>query len=67
LWRYSAQVLALQAGRAQDWAACDGHLLNFQRMNAQKCLYRRYAERVASMSLLPFDAEWNGGTNFKTK
>ncbi len=36
-------------------------------MNAQKYLYRLYAERVASMRLLPFDPEWDGATNFETK
>ena len=46
---------------------CDVHLLNLQRMNAQKYLYRLYAERVASMRLLPFDPVWDGATNFETK
>lgn len=60
-------VLALRAYRDQDWDDCDVHLLNLQRMNAQKYLYRLYAERVASMRLLPFDPEWDGATNFETK
>jgi len=60
-------TLALKAYRDQDWDACDVHLLNLQRMNAQKYLYRLYAERVASMRLLPFDPEWDGATNFETK
>lgn len=60
-------VLALKAYRDQAWDACDVHLLNLQRMNAQKYLYRLYAERVASMRLLPFDPEWDGATNFETK
>lgn len=59
--------LALKAYRDQAWDACDVHLLNLQRMNAQKYLYRLYAERVASMRLLPFDPEWDGATNFETK
>ena len=59
--------LALKAYRDQSWDACDVHLLNLQRMNAQKYLYRLYAERVASMRLLPFDPEWDGATNFETK
>ncbi len=59
--------LALKAYRAQEWDACDVHLLNLQRMNGEKYLYRLYAERVASMRLLPFDPEWDGATNFETK
>ena len=58
---------ALKAYREQAWDDCDVHLLNLQRMNAQKYLYRLYAERVASMRLLPFDPEWDGATNFETK
>ncbi len=58
---------ALKAYRDQAWDDCDVHLLNLQRMNAQKYLYRLYAERVASMRLLPFDPEWDGATNFETK
>jgi adenylate cyclase len=58
---------ALKAYRDQAWDACDVHLLNLQRMNAQKYLYRLYVERVASMRLLPFDPEWDGATNFDTK
>jgi len=60
-------ALALKAYRDQSWDDCDVHLLNLQRMNAQKYLYRLYAERVASMRLLPFDPEWDGATNFETK
>jgi adenylate cyclase len=36
-------------------------------MDAKKYLYRLYAERVASMRLLPFDPGWDGATNFETK
>lgn len=60
-------TLALKAYREQQWDNCDVHLLNLQRMNAQKYLYRLYAERVASMRSLPFDPEWDGATNFETK
>lgn len=60
-------ALALRAYRGQAWDDCDAHLLNLQRMNAQKYLYRLYAERVASMRLLPFDPAWDGATNFDTK
>jgi len=60
-------ALALKAYRAQDWDQCDVQLLNLQRLNAKKYLYQLYAERVASMRLLPFDPEWDGATNFQTK
>ena len=58
---------ALKAYRAQQWDSCDVQLLNLQRLNAKKYLYQLYAERVASMRLLPFDPEWDGATNFQTK
>ena len=58
---------ALKAYRAQDWDQCDVQLLNLQRLNGKKFLYQLYAERVASMRLLPFDPEWDGATNFETK
>ena len=58
---------ALKAYRMQDWDQCDVKLLNLQRLNANKYLYQLYAERVASMRLLPFDPEWDGATNFQTK
>ena len=58
---------ALKAYRAQDWGQCDRQLLNLQRLNAKKYLYQLYAGRVASMRLLPFDAQWDGTTNFQTK
>ncbi|MCW5650947.1 MAG: adenylate/guanylate cyclase domain-containing protein [Ramlibacter sp.] len=57
----------LKAYRAQDWDQADVQLLNLQRMNAKKYLYELYAQRVASMRLLPFDPEWDGATNFETK
>ena len=60
-------AMALKAYRAQDWDQCDVQLLNLQRLNAKKYLYQLYAERVASMRLLPFDPEWDGATNFQTK
>lgn len=59
--------MALKTYRAQDWDQCDVQLLNLQRANGKKFLYRLYAERVASMRLLPFDPEWDGATNFETK
>ena len=57
----------LKAYRAQNWDQADLLLVNLMRMNAQKYLYQLYAERVASMRLLPFDPTWDGATNFETK
>jgi adenylate cyclase len=53
--------------RAQNWDQVDVGLLNLSRINANKFLYRLYAERVASMRYLPFDSRWDGATNFETK
>ena len=58
---------ALKAYRAQDWNECGLQLLNLQHSNAKKYLYQLYSERVGSMKLLPFDFEWDGTTNFRTK
>lgn len=57
----------LRAYRGQHWDQADVLLLNLTRMNAKKYLYQLYAERVASMRLLPFDPAWDGATNFDTK
>lgn len=57
----------LRAYRAQNWDQADVLLINLMRMNAKKYLYQLYAERVASMRLLPFDPAWDGATNFETK
>lgn len=53
---------ALRAWRAQNWDACDVHLLNLQRQNAKKVLYRIYADRVASRRQSPLDPDWDGAT-----
>jgi adenylate cyclase len=57
----------LKSYRAQDWDQADVQMLNLQRLGAKKYLYDLYAERVASMRLLPFDPSWDGATNFETK
>jgi len=57
----------LKAYRAQNWDHADVGLLNLSRLNANKFLYRLYAERIASMRFLPFDDSWDGATNFDTK
>lgn len=57
----------LKAYRAQDWELCELQLLNLQRLGAKKYLYDLYAERVASMRLLPRDPAWDGATTFETK
>jgi adenylate cyclase len=57
----------LQAYRAQDWDKSELQLVNLQRSGAKKYLYELYAQRVASMRLLPFDPGWDGATHFETK
>jgi adenylate cyclase len=57
----------LQAYRAQEWQECELQLRNLQQVGAKKYLYDLYAQRVASMRLLPFDPGWDGATNFETK
>ncbi|WP_372657121.1 CHASE2 domain-containing protein [Hydrogenophaga sp.] len=57
----------LKAWRAQDWDSCDVLLLNLQRQNAKKVLYRLYAERVASMRSSPPVQAWDGSTQFDSK
>jgi len=57
---------ALRAWRTQDWDACDVHLLNLQRQNAKKVLYRLYADRVASRRRLPPDPAWDGAISIES-
>ncbi|MDG5975891.1 adenylate/guanylate cyclase with chase sensor [Hydrogenophaga taeniospiralis CCUG 15921] len=59
--------LVLLAWRAQDWDTCDAGLRHLQRQNAEKVLYRLYAQRVASMQRRPPDPGWDGATTFETK
>jgi adenylate cyclase len=60
-------AMLLKAYRNQDWDQCDVQMLNMQRLNAKKFLYQLYADRVASMRLLPIDPSWDGATNFDSK
>jgi len=57
----------LKAYRSQDWDKSELLLVNLMRLSPHKYLYQLYAERVASLKLLPFDPEWDGATNFETK
>jgi adenylate cyclase len=57
----------LRAYRSQSWGQAELLLVNLMRLNTQKYLYQMYAERVASMQLLPFDPAWDGATHFETK
>ena len=57
----------LAAYRAQDWDQADRLLGELMRASPKTYLYQLYAERVASMRLLPFDPTWDGATNFETK
>ena len=60
-------ALALQSYRMQDWRLCAQQLMQLQRLDAKKFLYRLYAERVASRQLLPFESKWDGATSFQIK
>lgn len=53
--------------RARDWDACDVHLLNLQRQNAKKVLYRLYAQRVALLRTSPPGPDWDGSTSYDSK
>lgn len=57
----------LKCYRSQDWEQADLQLFNLHRFNANKPLYVLYAERVASLKMLPVDPEWDGATSFETK
>ena len=57
----------LKAYRHQQWDECSILIHNLQALDATKYLYQLYANRVASMRLLPFDPEWDGATSFETK
>ncbi len=57
----------LKSYRSQDWDQCEVQLLNLERTDAKKYLYQLYAQRVASMKMLPFDPAWDGATNFENK
>jgi adenylate cyclase len=57
----------LSAYRYQDWESCEVLLFNLQRTSPEKSLYALYAERVASLKLLPNDPQWDGATRFETK
>ncbi len=60
-----ARVLFLY--RIQEWAQCQAQLAPLLAADAQKVLYQLYAQRLASMSLLPKDPNWDGATRFQTK
>jgi adenylate cyclase len=57
----------LAAWRQRDWDRCDVLLLNLQRQNAEKVLYRRMADRVASMRIASPDTDWDRATTFDNK
>ena len=59
--------LALAAYRSQDWEQFDAQMGNLRQLSPDKYLYQLYAERVASLRLLPFNAEWDGSTSFQSK
>jgi adenylate cyclase len=60
-----ARVLFLY--RVQEWAKGQAMLAPLLSAGEQKVLYRLYAQRIASMALLPKDPDWDGATRFETK
>jgi adenylate cyclase len=57
----------LGAYRLQNWDDAHLMLVRLLTSNPDKYLYHLYAERIASMRLLPLDPAWDGATNFETK
>jgi len=57
----------LAAYRAQDPERAQNLLSAAGGQHAKKVLYQLYADRIASMRLHPFDADWDGATRFPTK
>ena len=57
----------LRAYRAQDWAACDLHLLNLDRLRPSDPLYGYYSAQVQQRRALPPDPQWDGITRFSSK
>ena len=57
----------LKSYRAQDWEACEVHLLNLNRLCPQRPLYDFYAERVQRLRTSSPDPAWDGTTRFDTK
>jgi adenylate cyclase len=57
----------LDAYRSQNWDDAQAGIRQLLKLNPDKYLYHVYAERIASMRLLPFDPAWDGATNFETK
>ena len=57
----------LCAYRAQDWRTCETVLDSLVERDVNKVLYRLYAQRLASLKLLPKSPDWDGATRFDTK
>ncbi|MDM0014137.1 adenylate/guanylate cyclase domain-containing protein [Variovorax sp. J22P168] len=57
----------LVAYRRQDWLQAQAMLAPLMAADAEKVLYRLYAQRLASMSLTPEDSQWDGATRFDSK
>lgn len=60
-----ARVLFLY--RVQEWEEAQALLALLLSADAQKVLYQLYAQRIASMALLPKVPSWDGATRFQTK
>lgn len=53
--------------RAQDWEACEVHLLNLHRLFPPRPLYGFYAERIHQLRVNAPGSAWDGATRFNTK
>ena len=63
----TAWLRVLADYRAQDWDACETALDALRGRDAKKVLYRLYAQRLASLKLMPKTPNWDGATRFDTK
>lgn len=59
--------VVLAAYRAQQWQSAQTELADLLARNANNVLYLLYAQRLASMALLPINPSWDGATQFRTK
>lgn len=57
----------LKAYRAQDWDQADVALLNLQRMQPAKPLYKLFGDRVKVLRDAPLDLGWDGAYTFDSK
>lgn len=57
----------LKSYRGQDWDQAEVALLNLQRMQPDRLLYKLFAERVRVLRDAPLDLGWDGAYTFDSK